>query len=47
MRGKTAVHGYDAFFFPDEFEALDEAGIFEVAVLGRCLAETCAYDLEG
>lgn len=46
MRCEAAVHGDHAFFFPDQLEALDKAGIFEVAVLGRCLTETCAYDLE-
>jgi hypothetical protein len=45
VRCEAAVHGYHAFFFPDQLEALDEAGIFEVAVFSRCLTKTCACDL--
>jgi hypothetical protein len=45
VRCEAAVHGYHAFFFPDQLETLDKAGVFEVPVLGRCLTETCAYDL--
>lgn len=46
MRCEPAVHSDHAFFFPDQLEALDEASVFEMAVLSRCLTETCAYDLE-
>ena len=45
MRGQPTVETGHAFFSKDESKALDEAGVFDMTVTGRCLSETSPYHL--
>lgn len=46
MRHQSAVQCHHAFFFPDEFDALDDAGVLHLPVGQRCLAKTRSHDLD-
>jgi hypothetical protein len=46
MRRQAAVETHEAFFFPDELEALDQAGVFELAVCQRSLSQASSRNLK-
>lgn len=45
MRSQAAVETHEAFFLPDELEALDQAGVLELAVCQRSLSQTSSRNL--
>lgn len=46
MRSQAAVEAHEAFFLPDELEALDQAGVLELAVCQRSLSQTSSGNLD-
>lgn len=46
MRSQAAVEAHEAFFLPDELEALDQAGVLELAVCQRGLSQTSSRNLD-
>lgn len=46
MRGQAAVETHEAFFLPDELEALDQTGVLELAVCQRSLSQTSSRNLD-
>lgn len=46
MRSQAAVETHEALFLPDELEALDQAGVLELAVCQRSLSQTSSRNLD-
>lgn len=46
MRSQAAVETHEAFFLPDELEALDQAGVLELAVCQRSLSQSSSRNLD-
>lgn len=46
VRNEASVQRRHAFLFPDETEALHQPSVFDLAILGWSMTQTCSHNLK-